>query len=82
MCNDLKITLHDNDLKDIMKAALKWFKSKHLNILEWAIQRPNLNSIEDMCYDLKITIHQSNPFNLKELPQFCIEQQAKIPESS
>jgi hypothetical protein len=47
--------------------------------LELPSQSPDLNLIENLWYDLKIAVHQRNPFNLKELAQFCLEEWAKLP---
>jgi hypothetical protein len=50
-----------------------------LNVLEYPSQSPDLNSTEVLWYDLKIAVHQQNPFKLKELEQLCLEEWAKIP---
>jgi hypothetical protein len=69
----------DNDPKHAAKAALKWFKGKHLNVLEWPSQSPGLNPIENLWYDLKIAVHQWNSSNLKVLEQFFLEEWANPP---
>ena len=76
----------DNDPKHTAKATLErrsgeTFKylGKHLIVLGWPSQSPDLNRVENLWYDLKIAVHQRNPSNLKELEQFCLEDWAKIP---
>jgi hypothetical protein len=69
----------DNDPKHSAKATLRCFKGKHLNVLEWPCQSPDLNPIENLWYDLKISVHQRNPSNLKGLKQFCLEKWVNIP---
>ena len=69
----------DNGSKHTAKARLKWFMGKHLNVLEWPSQLPDLYLIENLWNDLKIAVHQRNPSNLKELEQFCLEEWAKVP---
>ena len=59
------------------KATLEWFKGKHLKVLEWSSQSPDLNPIENLWYDLKIAVHQRNPSNMKALEQFALKNGQK-----
>jgi len=53
-------------------------EGKHLNVLEWPSQSPDLSPIENLCLDLKIAVHKRKPSNMKELEKFRLDEWAKI----
>uniref|UniRef100_A0A8C6SDN7 Tc1-like transposase DDE domain-containing protein n=1 Tax=Neogobius melanostomus TaxID=47308 RepID=A0A8C6SDN7_9GOBI len=68
----------DNDPKHKAKSTMEWFKNKHINVLAWPSQSPDLNPIENLWKDLKTVVHKRSPSNLTELELFCKEEWAKI----
>ncbi|KAI4882559.1 hypothetical protein NFI96_002447 [Prochilodus magdalenae] len=70
---------HDNDPKHTARITKEWLRKKHLKVLEWPSQSPDLNPIEDLWRELKLHVSQRQPRNLADLEEICVEEWAKIP---
>ncbi|KAK6297445.1 hypothetical protein J4Q44_G00320280 [Coregonus suidteri] len=68
---------HDNDPKHTPRATKEWLRKKHLKVLEWPSQSPDLNPIEHLWRELKVCIAQRQPQNLKDLEKVCMEEWPK-----
>ncbi len=47
---------HDNDPKHTAKATKEWLKKKHIKVLEWSSQSPDLHPIENLWRELKVRV--------------------------
>ncbi len=70
---------HDNDLKHTAKATKEWLKKKHIKVLEWPSQSPDLHPIENLWRELKVRVAKHQPRNLNDLERICKEEWDKIP---
>ncbi|KAI4889950.1 hypothetical protein NFI96_007816 [Prochilodus magdalenae] len=59
------------------KATEKWLKEKHIKILEWPSQPPDLNPKENLWRELKFRVAKRQPRNLQDLETVCKEEWAK-----
>jgi hypothetical protein len=57
----------DNNHKHTSKVVAKWLKDNTFKVLEWPSQSPDLNSIENLCAELKKRVLARRPSNLGKL---------------
>ena len=70
---------HNNDPKHTAKATKEWLRKKHIKVLGWPRQSPDLSPIENLWREPKLRVARRQPRNLKDLEGICKEEWTKIP---
>ncbi len=69
---------HDNEPKHMAKSTKEWLKKKHMKVLEWPRQFPDLNPQKKSVDGAKGSSYQTSTSNLNDLERICKEEWDKI----
>ncbi len=53
------------------QATKQWLKKKHIKVLEWPSQSPDLHPIENLWRELKVRVAKCQPRKLNDLERIC-----------
>ena len=53
------------------KATKEWLKKKHIKVMKWPSQIPNVNPVENLWGKVEIRVTQRQPTSLMDLERIC-----------